>query len=53
MKKVIYLAGPIAGLTKQEGTAWRDVVADDLREMHLTETLLVSHLYGVNQCNRV
>ena len=32
MKKVIYLAGPIAGLNKQEGTAWRDVVSNDLRE---------------------
>ena len=32
MKKVIYLAGPIAGLNKKEGTAWRDAVSNDLRE---------------------
>ena len=26
MKKYVYLAGPIAGLTKEEGTAWREEV---------------------------
>ena len=32
MKKVIYLAGPIAGLTEDEATTWRDDVAEQLRE---------------------
>ena len=32
MKKVRYLAGPIAGLTEDEATTWRDDVAEQLRE---------------------
>ena len=32
MKKVIYLAGPIAGLTEDEATTWRNDVGEQLRE---------------------
>ena len=32
MKKVIYLAGPIAGLTENEATTWRNEVSEQLRE---------------------